>query len=162
MPILGNDYSYFDFADSFYNSYLSDDYHSIYLLYKFINTEKYLKLEERLQSHPYFEEILDPNPEYVVIKLKLNDFFWKDIDLIMKGKYSSISPTLKSKICIFHGFNTQSKTFRMLYYDKKLREEMSEDFGVEIPEGIDLMSKPNINEELWSFQSIFQKIGILN
>jgi len=162
MPILGYSYDYFDFENSFYNSYLSDDYHSIYLVYKFTNSDKYLKLEEKLQNHPYFEEIIDPNPELVVIKFVIQEMFWKDVDKIMKGKYTEISATLKSKICTFHGFSTKSKTFRLLYRDKKLREDMSKEYGWEIPENLELMSKPILEEELWTLVSISQRIGILN
>jgi len=154
MPVLGEDYAHFDFENSFYNSYLSDDYHSIYLVYKFTNSEKYLKLEEKLQTHPYFEEIIDPNPELVVIKLGINPMFWKDIEKVMKGKYTEISTTLKAKICIFHGFSTKSKVYRMLYRDKTLREEMSQEYGFEIGEEYELMSKPILEEELWSKTSI--------
>lgn len=161
MPILGYNYEYFDFKESFYNSYLSENYHSIFLVYQFTNSEEYLQLEERLQKHPNFVKIIDPNPNIVVFEFSLDEKYWKDIDLIMKGKYSSISPTLKSKICIFHKFSTQSKTYRVLYRDKVLREEMSEEYGFEITEEYELMSKPIISEELWrNSEAILARTGM--
>lgn len=161
MPILGYSYEYFDFKESFYNSYLSENYHSIFLVYKFINSEEYLQLEERLQKHSNFVRIIDPNPNIVVFEFTLDEKYWKDIDLIMRGKYSNISTTLKSKICIFHKFGVQSKTYKVLYRDKKLREDMSEEYGFEITEEYELMSKPIISEELWrNSEAILARTGM--
>jgi hypothetical protein len=161
MPILGYDYSYFDFKETFYNSYISDDYNSIFLVYKFNNSKEYLQLEDRLQQHLFFLRMLDPDPNTVVFEFKIDERYRNDIFLVMKGKYSDITTTLKSKICTFHKFSTQSKTFRLLYRDKTLREDMSNEYGFDIPEDWELMSKPIIKEELWSYQNILKKDGIV-
>jgi hypothetical protein len=97
----------------------------------------------------------------VVVKLKIPEAFHKDVVKIMKGRYSDISPTMKSKICIFHSFNVKSKTFRMLHRDADLRKEMSQDFGFEIPENIELMSKPIKEKEQWIFQNISSLVGMI-
>jgi len=154
MPLLEGTYEYYDFKNTFYNSYISKDYKHIYLVYKFKPTEEYLEIESRLNKHSLFVEMKDPDTETVVFKFRLPEQFSGDIKKIMKGKYSDISPTLKSKICIFHKFGTQTKTFRMLHRDVKLREEMSKDFGFEIPEDIELMTRPYLEEEIWSEISI--------
>ena len=161
MPVLGHDYSYFDFKETFYNSYISDVYYSIFLVYKFNNSKEYLQLEDRLQKHTFFLRMLDPDPNTVVFEFKLDERYRDDIFLIMKGKYSSITTTLKSKICTFHKFSIQSKTFRLLYRDKTLREDMSNEYGFDIPDEWELMSKPIIKEELWMHQSILKMDGIV-
>lgn len=161
MPLLGHTYDYFDFHDSFYNSYISDDYQYIYLVYKFKGSEKYLELEERLTKWKGFQEIIDPNPEYVVIKFELPYNHHKDVKAIMRGKYSSISPTFKSKICIFHKFHAQSKTFKMLHRDNTLRDEMEKEFNCPIPKDIDLMTKPKLKDEIWNLERVtLKKVGI--
>ena len=149
MPILGYNYEYYDFKENFFNSYLDSSYHEIYLMYKFSPSDEYLQLEEKLQAHSNFIEMIDPDPNTVVFKFSLDERYWRDIDYIMKGKYSSISTTLKSKICIFHKFSTTSKTYRVLYRDKTLREEMSKEYGFEVPD-IDLMSKPIKEQEIFT------------
>lgn len=162
MPILGHNYEYYDFRDNFFNSYLSSDYHSIYLVYKFSPSEEYLQLEEKLQAHSNFLEMLDPDPNTVVFKFSLDERYWRDIDYIMKGKYSRISSTLKSKICIFHKFGTTSKTYKVLYRDKTLREEISKEYGFEIPSNIDLMSKPLKELEIWNLVNSSSLCGMKN
>jgi len=159
MPILGYNYEYFDFKETFYNSYISSNYHSIYLVYKFSSSQEYLQLEERLQKHPKFVSIIDPDPSIVVFEFELDENYWKDIDNIIEGRYSNISPTLKTKICLFHKFDVNSKTFKVLYRVKTLRQEMNNIYNFDIPSDIDLMSKPIIENELWNLENTLAQIG---
>lgn len=156
MPILGGSYSYYDFKNTFYNAYISADYQFLYLMYKFSPSEEYLELEGKLTVHALFEELIDPNPNTVVFKFKIPNEYYPDIKKIMKGKYSDITPTLKSKICIFHGFGVTTKTFRMLHRDVTLRQEMSVEYGFNIPEDIELMSKPVIDKEIYDINKILR------
>lgn len=162
MPLLGDTYERYDFKNTFYNAYISEDYKYMYMVYKFSPTTEYLELESKLIKHPMFVELYDPDPNTVVVKLKIPEAFHKDVIKIMKGRYSDISPTMKSKICIFHSFNVRSKTFRMLHRDADLRKEMSQDFGFEIPANIELMSKPIKEKEQWIFQNISSLVGMTN
>lgn len=154
LPLLGFTYNYYDFKNSFYNSYISSDYKTLYIVYKFTPTSEYIELEGRLTKHSMFIELIDPDPNTVVVKFKLPEEFTKDIKKIMKGKYSDISPTLKSKICIFHNFGVKTKTFRMLHRDVGLREEMSKEYGYAIPEDVDLMSAPVLEKEVFHMKNI--------
>lgn len=158
LPMLGKDYQYYDFNDSFYNSYISEDYEYIYLRYVFKTTEEYLNLEEKLQKHPLFQELIDPNSNTVVFKFKIPELYYNDTKKIMRGNYSDISSELKSRVCLFHGFNVKSRTFRVLYKEATLREELSKEFDMEIPEGIDLISKPILKHEIWELQNISKKL----
>ena len=47
----------------------------------------------------------------------------------------------------------------MLHRDVTLRKEMSEDFGFDIPENIELMSLPIKEKEQWNYQNILKKVG---
>ena len=149
MPLLEGAYEYYDFKDTFYNSYISKDYKFIYLVYKFKPTEEYLSIEDRLSKHPMFVEMKDPDADTVVFKFKLPETFRNDVMKIMKGKYSQISPTMKSKICIFHKFGTQTKTFRALHRDVNLRKELSIEYGCDIPEEVELIGMPVKDKEIW-------------
>jgi len=160
MPVLGQNYAYFNFNDNFYNCYISENYRELYLVYKFKESSEYLELEEKLINHSNFIEIIDPNPETVVIKMSIPQMFWKDVKLIMKGKYSEISPTLKSKICIFHKFHVNSRTYKVLYRHKGLKEELETELACNIPEEIDLVTKPILKEEVWTFRGILNPAGI--
>ena len=160
LPLLGGSYEYYNFNNSFYNSYLSPDYKEIYLVFKFSNTGDYIKMEGELSQRPDFIEIIDPSPDIVVMKFSLPSVFYSDIYKIMKGRYSKINPTVKSKICTFHKFGVNSKTYKLLYKNIELRKEMEKEYGCFIPENVDLMSKPIKEKELWTFQDILKKDGI--
>jgi len=162
LPLLGMTYQYYDFKNRFYNCYISEDYRYIYLVYKFSPTVEYLELEDKLIKHPMFVELNDPDPDTVVVKFKLPEEFHKDVVKIMKGKYSEISPTMKSKICIFHSFGVKTKTFRMLHRDVELRKEMSREFEYDIPEDVELMSKPVKEKEIWTLVNTSIPVGIMS
>lgn len=166
MPLLsvdnGTTYQHYDFKNTFYNCYISEDYRYIYLMYKFSPTAEYLELESTLIKHSMFVELTDPDPDTVVVKFKLPEEFHKDVLKIMKGKYSEISPTMKSKICIFHSFGVKTKTFRMLHRDVELRKEMSREFEYDIPDEIELMSKPVKDKEIWTLVNTSIPVGIMS
>lgn len=160
LPFLGNNHVHFDYNFSLYNVYVSEDYKFIYLKYKFINSSNYLELEEKLQSHPLYQEFFDVNEEYVVFKFKIDEKFQKDVDKIIEGKYSSISEFSKKKILEFHGLNSSSKLGQILSRDQKYKKHLELKLGTIIPLNMDLMSKSSKEEEIWNYQDISQKIGI--
>jgi len=160
LPLLGGTYEDFNFNNSLYNTYISKDYKYIYLVFKFLDSEEYLDMENKLTTRSDFVELLDPSPDTVVIKLSLPHIYKEDIKRVMLGRYSKVSASLKSKICIFHGFDIKSKTYKMLYQGSTLRKEMEKEFNCDIPEDIDLMTKPEKKKEIWDFQDISRKVGI--
>lgn len=162
IPVLGKTYEFYDFNKSFFNGYMSEDLKSIYLLYRFSNTETFIEMEGRLTKHPYFKQILDPSPEWVVIVFNIPQDYLKDVENIMLGSYDKLSPVMKAKIITFHSFTSESKVYKALYNSETLRQEMSEELGYSIPKEINLISKPIEKDEIWTYQSISKKVGILN
>ena len=160
LPLLGNTFSYYNFNKNLYNSYLSDCYTFIYLVYKFSNTEEYLELEDKLTKHIYFKEIIDPNPELVIIKFKIPDKYWEDINLILEGNYSSINNNTKAIIYKFHGLSSNSVTFKTLYNSKLYRDELSAKLNYNIPEDINLTTKPFKDKEIWNLQNILKGVEV--
>ena len=160
LPLLLTDYSYFDYNYSLYNGYISEDCKYIYLKYRFINSEKFLQLEDKLRGHSQFVRAYDPDKNFVVYVFKLQDRYKDYISKILEGKYSQISDYYKKIILRFHKASTRSTIGFILYKDSLYRKKLEKELGTEIPDDIDLMSKGLLEEELWIYQDISQKIGI--
>lgn len=160
FPLLGKNFAFYDLKANMYNTYISKNYEFIYLVYKFSSTEDYLALEGKLQSHNCFVEILDPNPDFVVMEFKIPDKYWEDVCLIMGGKYKDIKEATKIVIYKFHGLSSHSKTFKTLFNSDRYREYMEDSLGCIIPEELSLMSKPNLIDEIWNPDLV--KVGTMS
>ena len=162
LPLLLKDYIYFDYNYSLYNGYISEDYNYLYLTYKFLSTQSFLNLEEKLYKLPNFIEIYDPNKDFVIFKFKLKEKDKEDITLIMNGNYSLISDTLKRKILLFHGLGKESFIGQVLYRNPALKLSLERKIGVRLSSKTELMSKLIKENEIWTYQNISQKIGTIN
>ena len=161
LPMLGENFMYYSFNTDLYNVYLSDCYTQLFLVYKFSPDAEYLDLEARLLKHPKFVKMLDPTPELVVTQFDIPEKYWQDVTLIMDGKYSKIDNYTKTVIYSFHGLNSTSVLYSVLFNVELYRKEMESRLDCTIPPNIDLMSKPNLKQELWTYQSILKKDGIV-
>jgi hypothetical protein len=68
-------------------------------------------------------------------------------DCFLDGKYSEIDDMWKLKILNFHNFKTDGQTGQILFRSKYLKHSLEEKIGVELPEGSELHSKPDISIE---------------
>jgi hypothetical protein len=160
LPLLGVNYIFFDYGYTLYNAYVSTDYSSIYLKYKFINTSGYLELEEKLCNHKDFLEFYDVDKQFVIFKFRIDNTYFNDIHNIIEGKYSKIRESTKKKILAFHGAGDTSELGHILNKNEKYKKVLEKKLNVYIPDNIDLMSKINKTEELWTYQNISQMIGM--
>lgn len=159
LPLLLTDYSYFDYNYSLYNGYISEDCKHIYLKYRFINSQKFLLLEDKLRGHSQFVRAYDPDKNFVVYVFKLQDRYKDYISKILEGKYSQISDYYKKVILRFHKASPRSTIGMILYKDSLYKKKLEKDLDIKIPDNVDLMSKGKLEEELWIYQDISQKIG---
>lgn len=159
LPFLNHNHVYYDYGYSLYNAYLSKDYEFIYLKYKFTKSDRYLNLEEKLQTHSQYQEFFDVDKKFVVFKFKLKKDYLSDISLIMEGRYSSIRKSSKVRILNFHGMSINSKLGSVLFKDIKYKKRLELKLEVKLPNDMDLMSKGFKEQEIWNYQNTFQKIG---
>lgn len=163
LPLLCKQtFSFFEYDYSLYNGFISEDYNYLYLQYKFNNSEEYLKLEDKLSSLPEFIQLYDPSEQFVIFKFKLNNKYTNDIINLVEGKYSQISENSKKEILAFHKLNNTSFLGQVLYKNKELKTNLEKSLNMQISKDSELMSKFELEEELWNYQSISQKIGIQN
>lgn len=161
LPLIGKNHVYYSFNTDLYNVYISECYTQLFLVYKFNPGTEYLDLESRLSKHPNFVKTIDPNPELVVNQFEIAQVFWKDVALIMEGKYSKIHDDTKALIYLFHGLDTNSVVYKVLFNVDSYRKALESKLSCSIPENIELMTKPVLIKELWNYQSILKPSGTL-
>jgi len=149
----------FFFNTFFYNAYIHyegleeyNDGKHLFLLYRFFNTDSFKDLEEILRSTNNFVKTYEPNKYFTCFIMEIPIMFQQDVNKILKGKYSNISSTAKSKIITFHEAHTDSEVAHILFKVPKLKEKLENYLGCAIPDDVELCSKPVL--ELESFKNI--------
>jgi hypothetical protein len=138
----------------FYNAYIrfeemneyNDDKH-LFLVYRFFLSDYFKSLEKYLQQHKTFVRTFEPNKEFTVYVMEIPLLFQRDCRMILKGKYSIVTPTAKSKIITFHKAHIESELSHILHRSDKLREKIEQKLGCSIPSDVELHSKPDLTEE---------------
>jgi hypothetical protein len=156
VPLISNNNnnSSFMYDTYFYNSYMYKDGFDIYnngeyifLKYRFFISDYYYEFEKFLTSLPTFIKSVQEDKDFTIYIFTIPEQFKKDVRLIMKGKYSHISSTAKSKIIMFHRCKVFDPIPQILNKDPKLKAMMEEELDCIIPNNVDLLDKPNVELE---------------
>lgn len=143
---LENCYLYHqDFPD------LNDDKH-LFVQYRFFDTRNYKLLESIIFENKNFIKTYEPNNQFTIYIFEIPKQYHQDIQRFLEGKYSQISQNGKKAIVKFHELKERSSLVQILTKDSKLREQLEEDLGVPIPESMDLLDTPVIEEETCKIQ----------
>ena len=148
-PILGKDYKFFSTEGHLINSYISEDYNSLYLKYRFSNTESFTELDKNLTNHSLYAKDINTNKYFISYKFTVPITFKEDVQLILDGKFSKVSNKLKKQILKFYNAPKDSHITGVLYKTKEKKKYLEQILGVSIPDDIDLDSKPDLQLELW-------------
>ena len=76
-------------------------------------------------------ECIDPDKYHTLYKFKVPETWQNDINLIMEGKYSQISPKAKERIIEFHASNRNKPIGQVLYRCAARRQQMEKDLELE-------------------------------
>ena len=157
MPFLGNSRQFFRWGKNFCNCFIGTEEHgdygsSIYLLYRWDGTKKFVEFEEEIQSHPWFAGSYEPDKHHSMYEFCIPDGN-TDITAVLKGQYSQISSEGKEQILNFHGHGKDHRMAKIFRRDPILREQMIRELSiktrVEIPEDAELLSKFVIDDEMY-------------
>jgi len=147
MPLLGDNRAFFKFSTQFVNAFIGyepyGDYgDSIYLLYRFSGQLDYIKFEEQLMEHPWYKETVDVDKYQVLYQFDIPEEHKKDVNLLIKGKYSSVSVSTKERILRFHNSRETSTLGQILSKSPIRKESLEKDLLLDtpIPEDVDLYS----------------------
>jgi hypothetical protein len=152
LPMLGK--SWFWFGKYVINAYIGDaekpQYKEhIFLHLRFEDSENFRRMEGLLREHPNFIEDYDPDIESVMFIFTVPDEHIKDLELFKKGKYSELSVKLKNAIV---GRQTWGTNFEILTRSPKLRAQIEERIGAELPEGAELYHIPEPENEIFRYK----------
>ena len=146
------------FNTYFYNAYINltgqdefNDSNHLFLVYRFFNTEYFKDLEKLIMSSPNFIKTVEPDVNFTAFVMAIPIQFKQDAKRILRGQYSKISTTAKSKIITFHTAHIDSELYHILHRSDVLKSKLETHLGCSIPEDIELCSKPEFNKETYGF-----------
>lgn len=146
LPMLNQDYKYFDFSGKFVNAYIKfegkEDLDShLFLLYQYPDLqdldpddlEKMLALESKLQTDlgagKYIETIDISKTHIVVIYEIIKEEYLKELNIFKSSKYSQLSPKYKEEIIKFHNPINSAAITSVLSRDKRMLMNIHRELG---------------------------------
>lgn len=119
---------------------------------KYGNRQGFPVYEERLRNHELYLGEADYGP-FVLYQFRLPDELIETKHKFIEGKYSTFEDKYK-KIIIqtmldYYGVNVASAISNILYKSKQLREHMETKLMCLLPNGAELSSVINLNEEIF-------------
>jgi len=152
LPIVGTTTDDFFYFTLFCNAYITveENTNCLALLYRFSGKADFLRFEQRLRQHPSFKKMLDPSPWFTLFIFDIPTEHLEDYQKFCQGKYSELSATLKDKILTFHKSDANSHLGHILYKSTKRRLRLEESLGTEISEDAELLSVPELDQEVYN------------
>lgn len=154
LPFVFNsrkDASFVDKGGYFMNAFVDcqfsekKDGNSIFVLTKFIKTDRYKEVEDYFVNHDQFIKVIDADPNYVIYEFAIKERFSNDLKILLNGKYSKISEAAKKRILSFHEKHMDGLiAHKVIFRDPKLVEKYERDFDVCMT-GIEIY--PHFDEE---------------
>jgi len=152
-PMLGYDRKWFSWDKYFINAYLVKDFHNddpkIGLAYRFIPEQAFLSFEKKLMCRKEYLYTYDLDYE-----TELNVFTTGSIrnntnlQRIVDGQYSMISPVLKEGILRFHNQTKDDVLGGILYKTENRRKQLELNLGSPIDKELELFSLIDLDKEL--------------
>ena len=154
MPLLGHNRMAFRWNLEFTNAFIGDeeshDGSEISILYRFDGSREFAEFEEDLKNREDFVKMSDPDKYQTLYTFKLPEAYAKDIELIMKGKYSEISGRAKARILEFHSSGKDKPLGQILYKCPTRRKKMEEEIKHNIPDTNELFEGYTIDREIFT------------
>jgi hypothetical protein len=129
----------------------NDDKH-LFLVYRFFSSDYFKDLEEHIRANPNFIKTFEPSTELTTYILEVPLMFQDDVRKILKGQYSKISTTAKSRIMTFHAAHIESELSHILFKKPQLKLKLEEHLGCNIPEDVELCSRPELHKEKFIYE----------
>lgn len=148
----------YDFDTYFYNAYLYNnnpeyeqfnDSKHLFVVYRFFDDDRFKALEELITRNENYIKTIEPNGDFTMYIFEIPKLQQSNAFFVRKGKYSSLTATGKSKIITFHKAGQGDWLYKVLSKDKGLKREMEYQLDCDIPEEIDLCSKPVKTQETY-------------
>lgn len=150
LPTLGESKGFFACGTYLMGVYVDNYINCLYLKYRYSKGKPFELLEEDLSAHPNFIDKFSFGFFQVIYKFGIPTQFREDVNKILKGEYSKISPAMKRKITSFYDVKEDSYVSQVINRGDLLRKQREEFLAMNIPKEYELESKPVIQLELWN------------
>jgi len=160
LPLLTSNFNqrreWFGWKTFMINSYLDKDLKKVVLLYRYFPTSYYTEQEARLITHETYIDFNDPNTYSVAYTFHLKEQHYKDVEMFIQGKYSSISDVGKNKIFNFHS-SAESRLKQemkdILTKSDSRKKALEDKLGMKLPDNVDLKSKSDLTKEIYLYDN---------
>jgi hypothetical protein len=116
-----------------YTEYEPETTGKIYLKYKYTTDKTFLRFEEEIKWSVYFDKIIDHDSKSIIVVFNIPDYFKKDYELILQGKFSETSKDYKETVVDFHDLTEYSHIYGVLYKKEFAFENLEERINGNIP-----------------------------
>jgi hypothetical protein len=161
LPFLADEV--LDIKKNLVNVFLADEDRPelkdhIFLLYKFSADEEFLRFEEEVTWSVYYETQYDCDKLHVMIVFKRPECWDKEMQLILKGRYSETSKKYKRMMTRFHELPEFSQIVGVLHrkefaykaMDKLINEGLPEEHWTIVPRNQEASSIMNMATETYT------------
>lgn len=145
-PVLKENREYFRWNQYFVNTFLSEDYERLMLLYRFFNVDNYKEFELSLTKNPLFSRLIEYDFQHTAVEFKIPEDRKEDIQKFVQGLYSQMSNSYKAAILTFHGLKNDTLIGKVLFKADDRRKQLEIDLGTIIPNDVELYDKPDCTE----------------
>lgn len=149
LPYI-NEYIAIRFLDRLENTYISfNDEYKICLRYLYSGKKEFTEYEKELESNIYYEKTIDINKKEVLYIFNIPEELFSTLDLFVSGKYSYLpnKELLISFLVKNFGLTLNSKIIKIINRDEQLKQEIEEELNIKIPDGQDISSIPELDQE---------------
>lgn len=134
------------------NSFISRDFSSIYLVYRWFPSNSFELLDKFLRKNTSFTNMQKIN-RFNIYEFSFPHIYKKDIERFITGKFTSFSVKFQDSLFRFLGENRKNSYYYKLFTNSEdlvLKTSKELNLSVEELRGIPLRSKPNLQEILWT------------
>jgi hypothetical protein len=154
MPFLGSVKDQFRRDHEFINCFIgtedNNDYgDKIYLLYRFSGSLEYTAFESFLTNHPQFEKSIDIDQYQVLYQFKIPEEHKETINILINGKYSTISESAKERILKFNASDSKGTLYQILNKSEERRVELEKELKSTIPKEAEVYSIFDKKDEIF-------------
>lgn len=143
IPLVLEELSIIQHAPYFIQSFISADYNYLYIKYKHNIFTKFATLDGKLKKQETFDS-LEIKDNYNYYKFKFPFSTKNDVNLFLQGKFHNLSSQSKSKIIKFFKLKRNNYYYKILYNDPDMIKMVEDSLGIDLPEGINFRSRPNL------------------
>lgn len=154
LPYI-NEYVCIKFFEKLENTYISfNDEYKICLRYSYSGKKEFTEYEKELESNIYYEKTIDINKKEVLYIFNIPEELFSTLDLFVSGKYSYLpkKELLINFLIKNFGLTLNSKIIKVINRDEQIKRELEEELNVKIPDGQDLSSAPELEQENYYYK----------